>query len=269
MALTGIFGKPFVDLSGHLDLSELDALHEEICLGLTQLSPSYTGGSHRSMGIVPPSLQSAPWGDYGEVLRAMTDEAFATFACLADEPSLRAARRDAVEFGEERDAPLSRRQMLWLKYRFGVYFPWKVYVEMIPNERWEDKAKSEGKAFTRIARTLFPRTLAFVERLPFERIGRCNLMGLESNDFGTVHRDGVPGETPEVDHFIAFCPAKGKRLFLWDEEAKAKTFVDARAYWFNDRDYHGVEEAPFFRYSIRVDGVFHDAFLQALRGDRG
>ena len=264
MALTGIFGRPFIDLAPYLDLAALAAVHEEVCLALTQVAVDYTGGSHRSMGIVPPSHEAEPWIDYGEVIESMSDAEFETFVALADHPEHRRAERGST-FGEERSVPLSRRQMLWLKYRFGVYFPWKVYVEMIPNLRWEDKAVAEGKSFTRIARALFPKTLAFVEALPFERIGRCNLMGLEANDFGTVHRDGVPEDKPDVDHFITFCPAGDKTLYLWDEAAKTKTPIGSRAYWFNDSDYHGVEAAPFFRYSIRVDGVFQPDFLERVR----
>ena len=33
----GVLGRPFVDLSSLLDLSELDAIHEEVCLGLANV----------------------------------------------------------------------------------------------------------------------------------------------------------------------------------------------------------------------------------------
>jgi hypothetical protein len=154
--------------------------------------------------------------------------------------------------------------MLWLEHRWGVYFPWKVYFEMIPNRLWEEKSDASGKSWTRLARTFFPKTIAFVERLPFASIGRCNVMGLSANDHGTVHRDGVPEEKPKVDHFVTICPAADKRLFLWDEDKKEKTHVRGRAYWFNDSDWHGVEADPFFRYSIRVDGVFRPELLAAI-----
>src|SRR5262249_48680718 len=139
------------------------------------------------------------------------------------------------------------------------------YFEMIPNRTWDEKSTGEGKDFTRLAKTFFPRTIELVRRLPFREIGRCNVMGLDSNDHGTVHRDGVPEEKPNVDHFITPVQGANKRLFLWDEEAAAKTPVTARAYWFNDSDYHGVEAEPFFRYSIRVDGFFSDDFLCRMR----
>jgi hypothetical protein len=266
VAIVGIFGKPYIDLEPLLDLSALPAIHEEICLGLAQVPVEYTGGSHRSMGIMPPSRAREAYGDYGEVIRGMSREEFVRFVALAEEPGrFDPERRHEYRFGEEQDHLLSRKQMRYLSYRYGVYFPWKVYYEMIPNLYWDEKSSSEGKSFTRQARMFFPRTVAFVQGLPFQEIGRCNIMGLEPNDHGTVHRDGDPAVKTEVDHFITFCPGGDKRLFLWCEEAREELPIDRRAYWFNDSDYHGVEAAPRFRYSVRVDGVFEEDFVEKIR----
>ena len=263
----GLFGRPFVDLEKYVDLDALDALHDEICLGLAEVPVDYTGGSHRSMEIMPASRTQEAHVDYGEVIATMNPEAYATFRSLANEPVTFPDQPAGATFGEERDHPLSRRQMLWLEARYGVYFPWKVYLEMIPNRTWDEKSSPDGKDFTRVARTFFPKTIAFVKSLPFSHIGRCNLMGLASNDHGTVHRDGVPDDKPEVDHFVTFCPHGDKRLFLWDEDKQQRLAVPGRAYWFNDSDYHGVDADPFFRYSIRVDGVFRPDFLATLESD--
>lgn len=266
--LRGLFGRPYVDLEPYVDCTALPAIHDEICLGLAQTPVDYTGGSHRSMGIMPPSRQSEVVRDYGEAIREMDPATFAVFRSLADEPaSIDPARRQ--EFGEEREVPLSRRQMLWLKYRHGIYFPWKVYVELIPNRWWSDKADPAGKRFTRLATTLFPRTIAWVQQLPFISIGRCNIMGLEAHDHGTVHRDGDPAEQAAPDPFITFCPGPPKRLVLWDEQRQEKTTVPSRVYWFNDHDYHGVEADPYFRYSVRVDGALRPDFAERLRRDLG
>lgn len=272
-AVHGLFGRPFVDLTPYLDLSAMDAIDEEVCLGLAEVPVDYTGGSHRSMEIMPASRTSEALVDYGEVIASLSPAAYDTFRSLAHEPESLPATPAGATFGEEREHPLSRRQMLWLESRYGVYFPWKVYLEMIPNRTWEEKSSPEGKGFTRLARTFFPRTLAFVQSLPFLHIGRCNLMGLSANDHGTVHRDGVHAGgaggrgAAGVDHFVTFCPRGNKRLYLWDEERQQKTAVPSRAYWFNDSDYHGVEADPFFRYSIRVDGVFRPEFLALLERD--
>jgi hypothetical protein len=218
------------------------------------------------MGIVPPSRRAECQIDYGEVMRGLSAPQFATLCSLAD-GELDPKRRETIELGEEREHPLSRRQMLWLKYRFGVYFPWKVYVELVPNRFWSEKSGGAGKAFTRQARHFFPKTVAWIERLPFAEIGRCTIMGLEAHDYGTVHHDGDGSAPP--DAFVTFCPAANKRLFLWDEAEGKKIPIGARAYWFNDQDDHGVDADPFFRYSIRVDGVFRPEFLERLRADHG
>jgi hypothetical protein len=159
--------------------------------------------------------------------------------------------------------------MLWLKMRFGVYFPWKIFVELMPARSWHDKATP--KDFTSRAKAFFPKTIAFVKSLPFTHIGRCNIMGLEANDYGTVHRDGVPEERRAAglapDHFVMLSPGGNKRLYLLSEVSGKKFTIAKRAFWFNDSDYHGVASAPFFRYSVRVDGVFQEAFLRRMTGE--
>ncbi len=265
--LTGIAGRPFVDLEPFIDLTALASLDDEICYALAQIPTDYTGGCHRSMGIMPEAFAKEPWADHGEVIRAMTDREFLVFASLSDAPHLLdPARRAELTFGEERAVPLSRRQMLHLEMKHGVYFPWKVYVELMPGGPWEKKSDPAGKRWTRDALVHLPRTVEFVRRLPFASVGSVKLLGLRANDHGTVHRDADPAVKTTVDPFITFCPGRKKRLFLWDDVEGTRTHIDARAFWFNDSDYHGVEADPWFRYSIRVDGAFAGGFLERALG---
>jgi hypothetical protein len=260
----GVFGRPYVNVDDLIDLTELDSIHDEICAALAQMPTGYTGGSHRSMGIMPEGREAEALVDYQEVIRGLDDAQWAIFRSLADDPAAAdAARRRRLEFGEERDVPLSARQMLWLKMRHRVYFPWKVYAELIPNARWEDKCDT-GKRFTRTAEALMPRTIAFVRRLPLTHVGRCNIMGLEAHDHGTVHRDGVPAEGRRPDPFLTICPRGDKRLYVLDAATGERVQVEGRVIWFNDHDYHGVLADPYFRYSMRVDGPFTPEFEGAL-----
>ena len=82
----GILGRPYVSLEDHLDLGALDAVHEEVCLGLTRVPVDYTGGSHRAMGIMPPSRAGEAHGDSGEVIRAMSRDELVRFRDLAEDP---------------------------------------------------------------------------------------------------------------------------------------------------------------------------------------
>src|SRR5580698_3437715 len=157
MPVSGIGGHPFIDLEPYVDVRAVASLDDEITYALTQVPLDYTGGSHKTMGIVPPSLAQEPYADYGQVIAAFSREEFVRFVSLSDTPDeFDPDRRAEYEFGEEREWPLSRRQMLYLKFKHGVYFPWQVFYELIPTLDWEDKSNGEGKDFTPEARSHFP-----------------------------------------------------------------------------------------------------------------
>jgi len=97
LGLQGVHGRPFVALDDLFDLRALDAIHDEICLALAQMPTGYTGGSHRAMGIMPSGCEAEALVDYQEVIRALDDAGFATFASLADDPAAIDAITDAVD----------------------------------------------------------------------------------------------------------------------------------------------------------------------------
>src|SRR5437764_40828 len=119
----GVLGKPIFDLVPYLDLQKLPAIHDEVCIGLTRIKDAeYTGGSHRSMGIMPERLEGEALTDYGEIIADMTDDEFLVLGALSDTPQLwDVDKRDTITFGEERDVLLNQRQMRWLEVRYGVY----------------------------------------------------------------------------------------------------------------------------------------------------
>jgi Rieske 2Fe-2S family protein len=125
--------------------------------------------------------------------------------------------------------------------------------------------EEEGKDFVGEAYDVFPLTLAFLRALPFREIGRAVLFGLEANDHAPLHRDTEPGSKDEVLHSITICPMANKRFYLADTDRRTRLHVTSNLYWFNDMDWHGVEADPFFRYSIRVDGVFDPSFSGDLK----
>lgn len=263
--LVGIWGRPYLDLSGEFDTSCFPRLDEEITYGLAQVEVSRTGGSLKHMGVVAPWIMDDPYVDYGHVIERFTRDEFLRFVSLAEDPSVfDPDRRDEYAFGDETDHPLTPAQMRYLIYRHRVYFPWRVCYHLLHDNRWEDKHSGAGKDFTPEAKELFPRTVAFIRSLPFTEIGRCVIFGLEADDHAPLHRDSEPGRELAVAHSISFQPRPGKRLYLVDADGGSRTVVNAPVYWFNDMDYHGVLPDPFFRYSVRVDGVFDPAWVRAL-----
>ncbi|NUO47507.1 MAG: hypothetical protein HOV80_01480, partial [Polyangiaceae bacterium] len=118
--------------------------------------------------------------------------------------------------------------------------------------------------FSPEAKEVFPRTVEIIESLPFTEIGRVVLFGVEPNDHAPLHRDTEPGKAMGVAQSISIDPRGDKRFYLQNGEGDEPTVVGRRVYWFNDMDFHGVLPDPYFRYSIRIDGVFDRAFVREL-----
>jgi Rieske 2Fe-2S family protein len=248
-------------------LGELD---REITSGLTEIEatygPSYTGGSLKWMGVCAKSAAQDGYVDYGHVIARFSRDEFVRFVSLADDPDVFDPElQHQYVFGDETEHPLNKRQMLFLKCRYGVYFPWKLAYHLVTNFDWEDKNSGAGKSFSPEAERVFPKTVAFIRSLPFQEIGRCLIFGLEANDHAPLHRDTEPRSKDTVDHCLSICPRGDKRLYLSDPDEQVKLVVKSRVYWFNDMDYHGVLPDPYFRYSIRIDGVFEPWFVEAAR----
>jgi Rieske 2Fe-2S family protein len=272
--LCGIFGKPFADLSQLIDTSGFDTMHREITRGLAVVDTSYTGGSLKWMGVCAPWAVSDPYRDAMHAIRAMSREEIAELVALGGDgtPALNLDDPE-LAFGDETDHPFTRAQMRLLEHRYGVYFPWKVCYHLLENDRWEDKHSGDGKDFSEEAREVFPQTVAFIESLPLVEIGRVVIFGLLANDHAPAHRDSEPGKALAIAQSISFEPSRladgaadrHKRFYLSPPNGSSEVVVDAPIYWFNDMDWHGVRADPWFRYSVRVDGIFEPGFLEQIR----
>ena len=261
----GLFGAPYISLDDALDLGALDEIDIEISRGLASVETHYTGGTLKWMGVVAPWAVDDEYLDAMHVVENLSESELATLVSLSDDPeSFRGRDLRAEKFGDETPNPFNRAQEKWLAYRHKVYFPWKACYHLLENDRWEDKHSGEGKSFGAEARAVFPKTIDFIERLPFTEIGRAVIFGLEPNDHAPLHRDTEPGSALSVAQSISLCPRGDKRFFLQNDPDDEPLVVEARAYWFNDMDYHGVLADPFFRYSIRIDGVLDPSFVSML-----
>jgi hypothetical protein len=263
--LVGIWGRPYIGMDDVLDTSALPAIDDEVTRALVDIEPGQTGGGLKHMGICAPWVNEDPYVDYSDVIERFTFSEWQQLVALADAPDdFDPSQWRQTRFGDETDHPLNRRQMRWLTYRYGVYFPWKVCVHLLENDRWEDKHHGAGKDFTEQATTLMPTTVAWLKALPFEQMGRVVIFGLMPNDHAPAHRDSEPGRDLTVAQSLSIDPRGTKEFYLSDPDGD-EVDVDTKLYWFNDMDYHGVRSQPFFRYSIRVDGVYRPSFLRDLQ----
>src|SRR5262249_42063365 len=84
--LWGIWGRPYLDLSGEITPSCSPELDEEIAYGLARVHPSRTGGSLKWMSVVAPWVHDDPYVDYGHVIGRMSRDEFVRFASLGEDP---------------------------------------------------------------------------------------------------------------------------------------------------------------------------------------
>ncbi len=267
MKLHGIFGRPYLDLTGLIDTAPLAELDEEICRALPHLPPGWTGGTLKWMNVVAPWQRDDPYRDAMDAVGAMSPAERRAFVAM--NPDVPPLDDGDAPLGDETDRPFNHAQCVYLEARHGVYFPWKTCVHLVENDRWEDKHSGDGKVVSEACARLMPRTVEYVRRLPFREIGRAVLFGVHPNDHAPFHRDAEPGRELSIAQSISIDPRGDKGLVLRDAQGGSRTEVTARVHWFNDMDYHGVEARPVFRYSIRVDGVFEPEFARRLRAEFG
>ena len=103
----------------------------------------------------------------------------------------------------------------------------------------------------------------------FEDIGRVIFFHCEADGIPFEHRDldaknGVDIVKPHRNEFIHIRPNTKKAMYLWDPETKDKTYLNTRAAWWNDTDWHGGERIMEQSYSLRIDGKFTEAFRKQL-----
>jgi len=264
--LCGIWGKPFIDLEYLIGADTLRAVDDEITLGLVDAELGQTGASLKWMGVTAPWVNVDPYVDAMRAIESFSFDEWSAFVALADDSSVfDASKWREYTFGDETDHPFNARQRRFLELRHNVYFPWQVCVHLLANDRWEDKHSGDGKDFSDEARALFPDTIKVIEALPFVEIGRALIFGLKPNDHAPAHRDTEPGSALSIPHSISIDPRGDKRFYLTSSESEeSAVVVDKHVYWFNDMDWHGVLADPFFRYSLRIDGVFEPSFLRDL-----
>jgi len=156
----------------------------------------------------------------------------------------------------------------YLKMSMGAYDPY-IYYFLWEEGSWDDR--TAPRKLTEEA-AYFPNVVKWVEQLQgtvFEHIGRVIFFHCEADGIPFEHRDldasnGIDVVKPHRNEFIHIRPNTKKAFYLWDPETKDKTFLNTRAAWWNDVDWHGGERIMEQSYSLRIDGKFTDEFRKQL-----
>ena len=109
----------------------------------------------------------------------------------------------------------------------------------------------------------FSELMEFIDTLPFKTTGRMLIIYDELGRAVSAHRDH---DEAEVCHeFIWFRTNLDKPFYMLDPTSDERLDVRSHAAWFDTvNQYHGAYGTGELAWSIRVDGVFTDAFRSLI-----
>jgi hypothetical protein len=160
----------------------------------------------------------------------------------------------------------------YLKLLTGAYDPYRYYF-LWEDGSWDDR--SAPRKLTDEAK-FFPNVVKWVEQTItdgiFKNIGRVIFFCCDVDGVAFEHRDldfknGVLSNdeyNPYVSEFIHIRPNTERPFYIWDPATKSKTYLNTRAAWWNDQDWHGGDRIMKESYALRIDGQFTEEFKSKL-----
>jgi len=127
------------------------------------------------------------------------------------------------------------------------------YLDLDKSELWEQTP--EAKEFSLLSE--------FIETLPFERTGRMLIIYDDKGLEVPAHRDHL--ETEVCHEFIWFRTNLTKPFYMLNHQTGEKLYVTSYSAWFDTvNQFHGSDPVAGLSFSIRVDGIFNDAFRKQI-----
>lgn len=109
----------------------------------------------------------------------------------------------------------------------------------------------------------FAPLMDFIATLPFQATGRMLIMYDDSGRAVSAHRDH---DSQNLCHeFIWFRTNFAKPFYMLDPQSGEKLYVSSHSAWFDTvNQFHGADSSGGLSFSIRVDGIFTDAFRSRI-----
>jgi len=238
-----------LNMDQYIDHNQDEELHQECVEGLAKCEQYYKVSMYP--GAIPPEEEKNLGGRSWTSIIADLEK---------DSLDYKAIERLAKETGDYKAV------YRYIYYKLGGVIPWYFGLYIKNNTFGE---KRNGGEFTEAA-VHFPKLLKYLDTLPFKEIGRVLFFTTYPNTGVAIHRDS-PMMNHKDHNINLFFTSGSRKSFIWDEVNKKKIYLDsdARSYYFNNRDFHGVDPEPRFRYTLRIDGTFTDELCENLGLDDG
>ena len=260
MSLIGINNQPYFDMEKHINMEQFTKLQPEIIRGFSDARMYAKEGTWMKPGFTFEQMSYRH--NWKPIYEAMEE-----FMRLPDDDPIKLGGIDL--FRDFKDYQVRNRFTRYLKMAMGAYDPY-IYYFLWEEGSWDDRTTQ--RKLTEEAK-YFPNTVKWVEQLItdniFEHIGRVIFFHCEADGIPFEHRDldaknGINNPGPHRNEFIHIRPNTKKAFYLWDPERKDKTYLNTRAAWWNDNDWHGGEKIMEQSYSLRIDGKFTEEFRTKL-----
>jgi hypothetical protein len=241
-----IYDRIFIDLEQYVDLAEFDKLRPEISKGIATASHLCIDGIQQiPEGTIHPHVQ-------GMLVNPLY-EAVSKYNSLPED--------DPIKIG---GAGLTYNQLTnYLKNAVGAYCAYRLFPVI-------------GEKFT-LGETAehFPNLLQWIISFKtnniFKSLYSSNLISVEANGIPWEHYDPKeeceqPDENgrPFVPEFIHIKTDCDRPFYIVDPETGERTFMNTRAAYWNERDWHGGLPIPRPTYTLRINGRFSDEFKKKI-----
>lgn len=258
--IKGINGLPYFNMESYINMEEFDKLQPEIIRGFAEAREFAKEGTWMEPGFSFDDMSyRVSWKPIYEAMKE--------FHNLPDDSPIKQGGIDL--FKDFKNYKQRNKFTRYLKMAMGAYDPY-IYYFLWEEGSWDDR--TAPRKLTEEA-AHFPNVVKWVENMItdgiFEHIGRVIFFHCDHNGIPFEHRDldarhGIDKTFPHRNEFIHVRPNTKKAFYLWDPENKNKTYLNTRAAWWNDQDWHGGETIMEQSYALRIDGKFTDEFRKKL-----
>ncbi len=258
--IRGINGSTYFDMEPFLDMEEFDRLQPEIIRGFAEARPFAKEGTWMAPGFTFEDMSYKP--HWKPIYQALTE-----YLALPDDDPIKQGGWDL--YTNIKDHQTRNKFTRYLKMATGAYDPY-IYYFLWEEGSWDDR--TAPRKLTEEAE-YFPNVVKWVESTIeqgiFENIGRVIFFHCDHDGIPFEHRDldaknGMNITFPHRNEFIHIRPNTKKAFYIWDPTTKNKTYLNTRAAWWNDQDWHGGERIIEQSYSLRIDGKFTEEFRKKL-----
>ena len=256
--IKGINNQPYYDLAQYLDMAEFDRMQPEIIRGFAEAREFAKEGTWMAPGFTFDKMSYQPF--WKPIYKAMEE-----FMALPDTDPIKIAGMELYK--DFKNYKQRNKFTRFLKMAMGAYDPY-IYYFLWEEGSWDDRT-APRKLTDEAAH--FPNVVKWVESMTdiFEHVGRVIFFHCDHDGIPFEHRDldaknGMNVIVPHRNEFIHIRPNTKKAMYLWDPESKDKTYLNTRAAWWNDVDWHGGERIMEQSYGLRIDGKFTEQFRKKL-----